>query len=206
MCTGFKQPDGVVLSHRALLEVQPLLVDLQALAADKDSSSSSDEDEPKTNAKASGDRMPAAASVTSDSLLQQHRVLLDVVQAAGCCGWQRALLQLQRGSCSELDDHSGAASERTSQVAAVAEWLAAVQWSSAGDQLVSLRCWYDARLQDEAAHSGDGWAEMLRSRLAPGGAGGQLVPVLSAQAGGTTGGASTTCWCLIECLFCEKKA
>jgi hypothetical protein len=191
----------VVLPSRALLEVQPLLIDLAAAAAAgamSGSSSSSGEDEESDAGQQCGVPADNSAAAAVPELLQQG-VAVGMSQPSDS-NWCRVLLQLQHAGSSsthEVESHA-------KQAAAAGKWLAAYcspvcgdggQPGQPGTQVASLRCWYDGTLQD-GAHSDGGWANLLLSEL-PSEVAGQLVPVLSAECFSAKLG---RCWCLIELL------
>jgi hypothetical protein len=190
----------VVLPSRALLEVQPLLIDLAAAAAGamSGSSSSSGEDEESDAGQQCGVPADNNAAAAVPELLQQG-VAVGMSQPSDS-KWCRVLLQLQyAGSSSTHDVESHA-----KQAAAAGKWLAAYcspvcgaggQPGQPRTQVASLRCWYDAKLQG-GAHSDGGWADLLLSEL-PSEVAGQLVPVLSAE---SFSAKLSRCWCLIELL------
>jgi hypothetical protein len=168
----------VVLPSRALLEVQPLLIDLAAAAAGamSGSSSSSGEDEESDAGQQCGVPADNSAAAAVPELLQQG-VAVGMSQPSDS-KWCRVLLQLQyAGSSSTHDVESHA-----KQAAAAGKWLAAYcspvcgaggQPGQPRTQVASLRCWYDAKLQG-GAHSDGGWADLLLSEL-PSEVAGQLV-------------------------------
>lgn len=178
------RPPGVLLTRRALLEVQPLLLHLAAAAAAQASTSSSDEDEDEVGG-CSAPQPHSHQEVQLPDGVQGHSVRL-----LGGSSWSRHVVLLQE-CCG-----GSSAQERATQAAAAAEWLSAAltadgnQPGSAGSEqaegsAVSLRCWYDVSVQPEDA-AAPGWrtalASGLASRLATrrGGAV-QFVPVLGAS-------------------------
>lgn len=174
---------------RALLEVQPLLMDLST-AADaavaSSSSSSGDEDVSAAQEPATPPAGGLEAWLAGVAALQQHCVLASVTQSANGT-WRRVLLQLQAGvgGVSQVQD------TRQAQTAAVGSWLAAC----CPQCVASLRCWYGAESQGQPG-CGAGSAQSLLSALPPGLAG-QFVPVLSAD----TPGAAGSSWCCVELVL-----
>jgi hypothetical protein len=200
---------------RALIEVQPLLVDLSAAAAGGDSSStsSSDEDTPGTNlASVSGPVDVPAGTGLQESELQQHGIRVDEAKPVNST-WRRVLLQLQRANSS-----SGTTGRELylAQAAAVGMWLAglAAQGATASAagaadgagserlqlqpaaRVVSLRCWYEADVINSLDIDKD-WAQTLFQGL-PSKLAGQLVPVATVH---TSVCQMETLWCVIEVLL-----
>lgn len=201
--------------RRALLEVQPLLLDLSAVASAASSSSSSSDDDapaaqapthqPGGSASAAGSGANGLQHLLQGAMLQQHHVKVSVSQPNNG-SWQRVLLQLQDGD--------GSSQGHAAQVVAVRSWLSAYcsqgpcsatatsrlaiqeadQCTAAG-YVVSLRCWCDVR-EDDTLAVARSQAQSLLSGLAPKLAG-QVVPVLSAY---TCTPRMGPCWCLVEII------
>jgi len=184
---------------RALLEVQPLLVDLSAAAAYGCSSSSSSSDGDDDGGKAAeastgvADAAGTSAQTAAEDALQQHGVRLHITQPDNST-WRRALLQLKDG------DYTGqevTTETRAAQARALAQWLSAAASLTKGQEpeIASVRCWYDSKLQEEV--QGElGWAKGLLSWL-PTKVAGQLVPV----SGIASSKGHLNSWCIVEVIY-----
>lgn len=187
--------------RRALLEVQPVLVDLAA--AQPAASSSSDSNDEQGAAK-QGPNMAAALGDGGHLADQRLRAgQLHVTSGSGSNTWRRILVHLSKAAVA-LGDSSTSSSDELVQQAAVAGRRvreALLQQHGMAAELCTVRCWYECTPDGTDGRS-PCWEEALvgsmREQLGGQQVAVQFVPV--SQVASSVGPAA--CWAVLEAHAC----